>query len=161
MALAWAAVALFAVVALRDLLARTIDHVWLAGLGALWLGQSVAQGADAWTMLLHLAVALAAFVILIAAFALGWIAGGDVKLAAVVFLWAGPEYALAVGFVVAMAGGLVALSCLMADLLLRLPLPAKMGAGLGLMSVRRGVPYGIALSSGGILAVLASSGGGG
>lgn len=119
------------------------------------------QGADAAAMAFHGLVALAAFAALAGLFALGWMAGGDVKLAAVVFLWAGPEHAVGMVAIVAMAGGVVALGCLMADWLRRLPLPAAVGNGLHLMSATRGVPYGVALSFGGILAALTYPGGGG
>lgn len=153
---AWAAVTLFGAVALRDILMRTIDHSLLAALSALWVVVAVQTGMDGALMLQHVAMAFAAFLFLAGAFALGWMAGGDVKLGAVVFLWAGPDNALGIAAIVAILGGAVALACIAADGLRRLPVPAAMDRGLVRMSVERGVPYGVALGAGGILSVLAS-----
>ncbi|WP_412024870.1 MULTISPECIES: prepilin peptidase [Burkholderia] len=76
----------------------------------------------------------------------GWIGGGDVKLAAAVFLWAGPTLALAVLTIVGAAGALCGLAALAAVAWQRRAAPARALAV-------RGVPYGVALAFGGALAV--------
>ncbi|KML48070.1 peptidase A24 [Burkholderia cepacia] len=76
----------------------------------------------------------------------GWIGGGDVKLAAAVFLWAGPTLALAVLTIVGVAGALCGLAALAAIAWQRRAAPAHAFAV-------RGVPYGVALAFGGALAV--------
>ncbi|MEN2468297.1 prepilin peptidase [Burkholderia sp. GS2Y] len=76
----------------------------------------------------------------------GWIGGGDVKLAAAVFLWAGPTLALPVLTIVGAAGALCGLAALAAIAWQRRAAPARALAV-------RGVPYGVALAFGGALAV--------
>ncbi|WP_423394792.1 A24 family peptidase [Burkholderia sp. LMG 21824] len=77
----------------------------------------------------------------------GWIGGGDVKLAAAVFLWAGPAWAFPVLTGVGACGAL----CGLALLASRRRHAAQVRA-----VAARGVPYGVALALGGTLAVWAS-----
>jgi prepilin peptidase CpaA len=84
-------------------------------------------------------------------FALGWLGGGDVKLAAAVALWLGPatpQFLL----VMAIAGGAVTLAILVAR---RLAMGvAVMRGGMGLprlLTVGEGVPYGLAIAGGGLV----------
>lgn len=78
----------------------------------------------------------------------GWIGGGDVKLAAAVFLWAGPTLAFPVLTIVGAGGALCGLAALAAVAWQRRTAPARAVAA-------RGVPYGVALALGGALAVWA------
>ncbi|QVN22212.1 A24 family peptidase [Burkholderia pyrrocinia] len=78
----------------------------------------------------------------------GWIGGGDVKLAAAVFLWAGPTLALPVLTIVGAGGVLCGLAALAAVAWQCRAAPARAVAA-------RGVPYGVALALGGALAVWA------
>jgi prepilin peptidase CpaA len=78
-------------------------------------------------------------------------AGGDVKLAAAVFLWAGPAFALPVLFIVSLCGlvlGLMALG---------IALSRRRSRCLHLASLQSvqmdGVPYGVPLAIGGVAAV--------
>lgn len=105
--------------------------------------------------LAHLGAGAAVFAGGAVLFALRWMGGGDVKLAAAVALWAGP---LALHFLAAMAviGGLLALALLV----LR-----KMVAGVVAMAADRpqevtlprlllqgeGVPYGLAIAGAGLV----------
>lgn len=152
----WAALAVFAAAALRDLVCRWIDDGWVLALLVLWAAWAFLSGMTGWDALLHVAVGVAAFLLMWGAFVLGGMGGGDVKLAAAVFLWAGPGNALGVAAIVALCGLVLALCCLLADVLLRLPLPRIVAPLVGSFAKDRGVPYGIALSAGGALAVLAS-----
>jgi prepilin peptidase CpaA len=99
----------------------------------------------------HVAAAAAAFALFAVLFRCGWMGGGDVKLAAAVFLWAGPALAWPVFFIVSSCGLVVGLAAL----------------GVGLCRGRssrgqhasapfagtRGVPYGVPLALGGVAAV--------
>lgn len=157
----WAAVGIFAVAALRDLACRCIDNGLVAALIALWGAWAFAAGLSGGQVLLHVGIGTLAFAAMCLAFAMGGMGGGDVKLAAAVFLWAGPDNAHAAVLLVALAGFVLALGCLLASLLLRLPLPQPVTAAARALAKERGVPYGIALSAGGVFAALASTASGG
>lgn len=160
MLLAWAAVLLFLAAAVRDIGWRIIDDRLVLCLMLAWGGHAVLAGWDTPLLLSHLAVAVLAFVVTLACGMVGWMGGGDVKLAAAVFLWAGPGLGLPVLSLVAMAGLAVAILALAARLLGRLPLPAAVGQCLGIVSSERGVPYGVALAVGGMAAALLAPVGG-
>ena len=100
----------------------------------------------------HVGLAAAAFAVAALLFRFGWIAGGDVKLAAAVFLWAGPPFAAPVFVIVSVCGLILGLAVIAAD-----PLYRRIGAlrWLSCLSRARGVPYGIALALGGGAAVWA------
>ncbi|EKV28668.1 Type IV prepilin peptidase TadV/CpaA [Caenispirillum salinarum AK4] len=87
-----------------------------------------------------------------ACFAMGWLGGGDVKLAAAVALWLGP---LTPVFLLAMAvaGGVVALVVLgVRRLVARLGGGRSTGAPLPrLLTAGEGVPYGLAIAAGGLV----------
>ncbi|EPY01133.1 peptidase A24A prepilin type IV [Magnetospirillum fulvum MGU-K5] len=152
------AVVAFAAAALRDLTLRQIDNAIVVIVAVAW-GGTVAFGSgsgDVWDGVVpHLAVAAAAFAVMLCLYIFGGIGGGDVKLAAVVFLWAGPDLAVPTLTLVALTGFVLAL----AMLCLR-PLRAHADRGGALASVlvmldeRRGVPYGVALALGGIAAIV-------
>ncbi|KVN26321.1 prepilin peptidase [Burkholderia stagnalis] len=78
----------------------------------------------------------------------GWLGGGDVKLAAAVFLWAGPALAFPVLVIVGACGTLCGIAMLAGGAWRRRAAPAHAAAV-------RGVPYGVALALGGALAVWA------
>ncbi|TKC86260.1 peptidase A24 [Trinickia terrae] len=91
----------------------------------------------------HAGLAAAALALSALLFHFGCIGGGDAKLAAAVFLWAGPALALPVLFVISASGLIVALA-LLAPRLLRKDRQKP---------AREGVPYGVALALGGVVAV--------
>ncbi|MGU8077389.1 prepilin peptidase [Burkholderia pyrrocinia] len=96
----------------------------------------------------HLATAAAMLLLFGGLRHAGWIGGGDVKLAAAVFLWAGPTLAFPVLTIVGAGGALCGLAALAAVAWQRRATPARAVAA-------RGVPYGLALALGGALAVWA------
>ena len=59
--------------------------------------------------LAHLAIAAVVFVLLFIFFALGWLGGGDVKLAGAIMLWAGPTHGGSFVVLFALLGGALAL----------------------------------------------------
>jgi len=103
-------------------------HVWLAGLGA---GAAV--------------LAVGALL-----FARGLVGGGDVKLAAVVALWAGPalfsDFVLATGLT-----GLVLALAMLTPLRRRMPAAPQGDPSEGL---RQPMPFGVALAAGGLWVAL-------
>jgi prepilin peptidase CpaA len=107
----------------------------LAGFGAVQMGASAAA-------------AFAVLACMFVFFSLGWIGGGDAKLAAVVALWLGAEHVLAYVLSTAICGGLLTLlllqfrSMALPASCLRVPWIAQ------LHQSGAGVPYGIAIASG-------------
>lgn len=155
MVLAWAAVVVFLAAAGRDLGWRIIDDRLVVCLLLAWGGHAVLSGWSAATIGTHLAVGGLAFAVALVLGLSGWMGGGDVKLAAAVFVWAGPAQGVPVLVVVVVAGLVLALLGAAADVLLRRFSSGWVGRGLGVISARRGVPYGVALAFGGALAAVA------
>lgn len=115
-----------------------IPFAWLADLSFSQLG-------------MHVVVAIAAFVILLVLFIVGGMGGGDVKLGAVVFLWAGVPLGFAVLVIVALSGGVIGMLGWLADrkILQSITWQPVRVVCHGL-SAKRGVPYGMALALGGM-----------
>ncbi|HTH16746.1 MAG TPA: prepilin peptidase [Magnetospirillum sp.] len=158
---AWAAALVFAAAAARDLGWRVIDNR-LVILSILLWGVFAAMAGWGWqAVALNAGIGVLAFAVTLGFYLLGWLGGGDVKLAAAVFLWAGHRHGIAILVLVALAGTVLGIVGLAANWLARLRMPPALGFGLGLISSERGVPYGIALSLGGAVAALAVIGNGG
>ncbi len=102
------------------------------------------------------AAALIALIIGFGMFAMGWIGGGDAKLFAATVLWLSPEALLTYVFVSALLGGVLTL-LLLAYRSYPLP-PFMMSHGwiYRLHQPQEGVPYGIALAAGGLIAYSAT-----
>lgn len=137
---------LMALAASSDLLTMTIPNSLSLGLVAGFVVVAALSGTTGAAMLMHMAAGLVVLVVAFAMFALGWIGGGDAKLAAASSLWLGfdllPEYLM----ISAVAGGFLTLGLLA---LRQLPLPAFAArwTWLGrLHDHRTGIPYGIALA---------------
>ena len=86
-------------------------------------------------------------------FACNLIGGGDVKLMSAIALWAGPMRILDFVFVTAIMGGLVAAGVLASTRLRRRHLASVGGASGAAASME--VPYGVAISVGGIFVAFA------
>jgi len=108
----------------------------------------------------HIIAAAAVFGVFLTGFALGKVGGGDVKLATVTMLWAGPETGLDFLLLMALSGGALALLYVLplahAGRLwiarhLQGPMP-RLAAGIADQSV----PYGVAIAIGGTLALHSS-----
>ena len=110
----------------------------IALLAPLWW---VAVGLDPWPMMaIQLGVALIAFALFCAAFALGQMGGGDVKLIGALALWLAPLNVMNMLIVMSLAGGALTLAFLLEHKLLR----------------REGaieIPYGVAIAFAGLLAL--------
>lgn len=106
----------------------------LAGFGPAEMGLSAATAS---------AVLLGAF----SFFALGWVGGGDAKLAAATALWFGTDYTIVYLIYTALFGGVLTLCLLQFRMV---PLPATLEARpwiAKLQSAQTGVPYGVAMAA--------------
>ncbi len=151
------ACALLAMLAVSDLRSRRLPNFWVAGLAFLYLAEAASSGGNWRSLALHAAASALSFITAALLVRFGWFAGGDAKLAAAVFFWCGPTFALPVLVIVSICGTLVGLSMLIANALVRRETRTGGGAvrRTSWLALERGVPYGVALAVGGIVAVLA------
>jgi prepilin peptidase CpaA len=144
--LALVAIGLFVAAAADDIARRRIANGFVLALAAaalLRLVLGLATGTEGVTPFWDLAAALAVFVAGVAAFHFGIFGGGDAKLLAAGALWIGAASVWAYLFATAIAGGVLALG-----FLIWAPLARKAGTD----ARRIALPYGVAISAGGILA---------
>lgn len=137
--------------AVSDMLTMTIPNrvslVLIAGFFLMAVLAGLPLAMIGWHVLAGLSVLVIAFVL----FNLGWIGGGDAKLAAATSLWLGfgalPRY----GILAAICGGVLTLALLQ---LRRLKLPEVFTAhawSARLLDSKVGIPYGIALAIAGLV----------
>jgi prepilin peptidase CpaA len=142
---------LMAFSASMDLLTFTIPNRLCAALALGYLVFAVLLGVPAFDILLNISCALAILIIAFVMFNLGWIGGGDAKLAAATAAWLGWTAILNYGLAAAIFGGILTLILLGAR---AAPLPAVLGRIewlARLHNVKAGVPYGIALAAAGLM----------
>ncbi|MCG6121685.1 MAG: prepilin peptidase [Microvirga sp.] len=142
--------------AIYDMFTMTIPNAISLALLALFVVIAPFVSPDWTTPLMHLGAGALVLAVGIGLFAMGWVGGGDVKLAAATVLWIGFGGVLEYLFVAALAGGLLTLAILA---LRRLPLPATALAWGWLDRLhdsRNGVPYGIALAAAAIVVLPAT-----
>lgn len=144
---------LFAGCAATDMAFRCIPNLLVLAAAAAFAGLGLLAPPPGHTLALHLLAGTLAFAVGAACFARGWIGGGDVKLAAAVLLWAGPALTPLVLLTTGLAGWLFALIGLAVRRLEKSP-SVPVPHWLGALSITRGVPYGVGLSVGGIVAAL-------
>ncbi len=143
--------ALMIFAAFSDLLTMTISNRVSIALTILFIAMAIASGLSAAEISWHLASGTSILVLGFGMFALGWIGGGDAKLAAATALWLGfdhlGEYALAASLL----GGMLTL------VILALRWWPVLSTLMNHAWIRRlhepgtGIPYGIALASAGLL----------
>jgi prepilin peptidase CpaA len=100
---------------------------------------------------MHAAAALVVLLFAFAMFAMGWIGGGDAKLAAATTFWLGFGLTLPYLLDASVIGGMMTLAILMAR---RWPLPrflTRIDWVQRLHDAKTGIPYGIALAIAGLL----------
>jgi prepilin peptidase CpaA len=144
--LAFAAILVWAAIGdMRRLIIPNWISVAIAGLFVLHLETSPIPV----NVLGGVAVGAATLAAGIGLFACNLLGGGDVKLMSAIALWAGPMRILDFLFVTAIAGGFIA-----GGVLLRRRLLAPVGGAQGAAASAE-VPYGVAISVGGILVAFA------
>src|SRR6266545_4960070 len=140
--------ALMAVAASSDLLTMTISNrisLILAGgffVMAWLLGMTVTD------VLLHIGAGATVLVLAFGCFAMGWIGGGDAKLAAATALWFGFDHLLVYLIYASLFGGALTLLLIQFRMI---PLPQVLAAQVWVQRLHQkdgGVPYGIALAAG-------------
>jgi prepilin peptidase CpaA len=142
---------LMALSASMDLLTFTIPNRLCAVLALGYLVFAVLLGASAVDILLNISCGLAILIVAFVMFNLGWIGGGDAKLAAATAAWLGWTAILNYGLAAALFGGILTLILLGAR---ASPLPAafrRIEWLARLHNVNAGVPYGIALAAAGLM----------
>jgi prepilin peptidase CpaA len=132
--------------AFSDLLTMTIPNRVSLLLVAGFVPVALMAGLSAPDILLHFASGTVVLVVAFGLFAMGWIGGGDAKLAAAVALWFGVGNTVEFLLLAAIGGGVLTVAVLM---LRSVPLPAFALSWTWLNRLhdrKGGVPYGIALA---------------
>lgn len=142
--------ALLSMLALSDLRQRRLPNAMVARFAVLYFVHAWLGGASRIEIETHVATGAAALALAALMFRFGWLAGGDAKLFAAVFLWTGLAHATTVFFIVSFFGLILAIAQLAWRWVERTRAEAS---GNGWLSPARGVPYGVALAVGGIAAV--------
>jgi prepilin peptidase CpaA len=143
--------ALMAFAAASDLLTMTIPNrvslVLIAGFVAL----AIASGMPLYDMLTHVGAGAAVLVVAFGCFAMGWIGGGDAKVAAAAALWFGFAHLLNYLVCASLFGGALTLLLLQFR---QWPLPHALASQDWLSRLHAkesGIPYGIALAIGALM----------
>lgn len=139
--------------AVTDVRSRRLPTGLVIIIGLLFLADALARRMPVADVMTHVAVAIAVFAACAVLFALNLLGGGDAKLAAAIFLWAGATLMLPTFFLISIAGLFVALLSFVADRLRR-PQEARLVRALALFSSARGLPYGVALAAGGGMVIV-------
>jgi prepilin peptidase CpaA len=140
--------ALMAFAAASDLLTMTISNRVSLALAAGFLVVALASGMGLSDILLHVGAGAAVLTVAFACFAMGWVGGGDAKVAASAALWFG--FADLMNYLVyaSMFGGALTLLLLQFR---QWPIPYALAGQTWLLRLHAkesGIPYGIALALG-------------
>jgi prepilin peptidase CpaA len=142
---------LMAFAASSDLLTMTISNrvslLLIAGFFVLAIASGMGLTEIGW----HIAAGATVLAISFTCFALGWIGGGDAKVAAATALWLGFEFLLPYLVIASALGGALTLALLVFR---RWPLPYVFSGQHWLLRLHHpesGVPYGIALAAGALM----------
>lgn len=137
--------------ALSDLFTMTISNRVSIALVLIFLPFAFVVGLPAAEIGWHLACGAGVLVLTFWMFAMGWVGGGDAKLAAATALWIGWAHVADYGLISAVLGGMLTLLILYGR---TLPLP-RWALGVGwiarLHHSKTGIPYGIALAIAGLM----------
>jgi prepilin peptidase CpaA len=139
--------ALMAFAASSDLLTMTISNRLSLALAGGFFLLTIITGMSLPALGMHLAAAALVLVISFGFFAMGWIGGGDAKLAAATALWFGFDYLLDYLVYASLFGGVLTILLIQFR---RLPLPGPLARQAWILRLHEaggGVPYGIALAA--------------
>jgi prepilin peptidase CpaA len=138
--------ALMAFAAASDLFTMTISNRVSLALAAGFLVLAVASGMGLHDMLLHIGAGAAVLAVAFGCFAMGWVGGGDAKVAAAAALWFGFAHLMNYLLYASLFGGALTLLLLQFR---QWPLPVSFAGQpwLARLHAREtGIPYGIALA---------------
>jgi len=143
--------ALMAFAAASDLFTMTISNRISLALAAGFLLLALLSGMPLPAILAHIGAGLTVLVIAFGCFAMGWVGGGDAKVAAAAALWFGFGHLLDYLLYASLFGGALTLLLLQFR---QWPLPWQLAGQpwlLRLHARETGIPYGIALAIGALL----------
>ena len=143
--------ALMAFAAASDLFTMTISNRVSLALAAGFLLLALLSGMGVQDILLHLAAGALVLLVSFGCFAMGWIGGGDAKVAAGAALWFGFSYLLDYLLYASLFGGALTLLLLQFR---QWPLPYSLAGQAWLLKLHAkdsGIPYGIALAIGALM----------
>jgi prepilin peptidase CpaA len=143
--------ALMAFAAASDLFTMTISNRISLALVAGFLLLALFGGMGMHDFLMHLGAGAAVLVVAFGCFAMGWVGGGDAKIAAGVALWFGFGHLLDYLVYASLFGGALTLLLLY---IRQWPLPALLTGQAWLLRLhdkQSGIPYGIALAIGALM----------
>jgi prepilin peptidase CpaA len=135
-----------AIAAASDLLTMTISNRLMLVLAAAFVALLPLVGLDLHAVGLHVAAGVAVLAIAFFCFAMGWIGGGDAKLAAVIALWLGVEQGFEFLLLASLLGGALTLLILSFRGAVLPAFVIRHAWVQRLHDPRQGVPYGIALA---------------
>ncbi len=139
--------ALIAFAASSDLLTMTISNKVSIALAGGFMVLAVLSGVAPTAIALHVGAAVIVLAVGFGCFAMGWIGGGDAKLASAIALWFGFDYMLEFLVYASLFGGVLTIFLIQFRLL---PLPAMFARQAWIVRLHEkgaGVPYGIALAA--------------
>ena len=143
--------ALMAFAAASDLFTMTISNRVSLALAAGFLVLALLSGMGLYDILLHVGAGATVLTISFACFAMGWVGGGDAKVAAGAALWFGFGYMLNYLLYASLFGGALTLLLLQFR---QWPLPYLFTGQAWLLRLHAkesGIPYGIALAIGALM----------
>lgn len=143
--------ALMAFAAASDLFTMTISNRVSLALAAGFLALALLSGMPFLDILSHVGAGLMVLVIAFGCFAMGWVGGGDAKVAAAAALWFGFGHLLNYLLYASLFGGALTLLLLQFR---QWPLPWQLAGQpwlLKLHAKETGIPYGIALAIGALM----------
>ena len=143
--------ALMAFAAASDLLTMTISNRVSLALAAGFLVLALLSGMGFHDILSHLGAGASVLTVAFACFAMGWIGGGDAKLAAATALWFGFGHLMNYLVYASLFGGVLTLLLLQFR---QWPLPYAFSGQTWLLRLHAkdtGIPYGIALAIGALM----------
>lgn len=142
--------------AASDLLTMTIPNRLCLGLAALFAPVALLAGLEPVEIGMHYLAGLSVLAVTFGMFAMGWIGGGDAKFAAAVATWMGFELLIPYLGISSILGGALTLAILWMKANPVPVLAVQFAWYARLQDKATGIPYGIALSFGG-LAMLPST----
>lgn len=143
--------ALMAFAAASDLFTMTISNRISLALTAGFLVLAPFSGMGAYAIGLHVAAGLAVLVVAFGCFAMGWVGGGDAKVASAAALWFGFDHLVNYLLYASLFGGALTLLLLQFR---QWPIPVALAGQPWLMRLHAkesGIPYGIALAIGALM----------